>query len=54
VLLPFEVEYVCLIKTDDMYALEKQLQREYSDKNIKGEWFALSPADVEYIKGLAT
>lgn len=51
--LPIEVKYVCLIPTDDMYALERKLQSKYIDKLINGEWFALSPADVEEIKALA-
>lgn len=51
--LPFEVEYECLIKTDAMVKLEKQLHDHFAHKRIKGEWFNLSPDDVEYIKGLA-
>lgn len=51
--LPFEVEYLCLIKTDDMISLESDLHNLYSEKRINGEWFALDPEDVEYIKGLA-
>lgn len=53
ILLPFPVEFVCLIQTDDMRALETQLHTRYADKRINGEWFALDTADVEYIKSLA-
>lgn len=53
VLLPFEVEYVCLIATEDMHTLERELQGKYSNKNIRGEWFSLTPEDVDYMKGLA-
>lgn len=51
--LPFEVEYLCLIRAEDMYALEAELQGRFIDKHINGEWFALLPEDIEYIRGLA-
>jgi hypothetical protein len=51
--LPFEIEFVALISTDDMFDLEAQLHKKYETKRTGGEWFALDPADVEYIKGLA-
>lgn len=51
--LPFEVEYVCVIATDSMVALEAALHGRFADKRVNGEWFALTPDDVEYIKGLA-
>lgn len=51
--LPFEVEYIAIIRTSDMYALESDLHIRYSDKRVNGEWFALAPADVDYIKSLA-
>lgn len=51
--LPFKVEFVCVIKTEDMYALETELHRRFKAKHIEGEWFALDAADVEYIKSLA-
>lgn len=53
VLLPFEVEYACLIATEDMHSLERSLHGMFASQRINGEWFALSPADVDYIKGLA-
>lgn len=52
--LPFEVEYICLIATSDMYRLERQLHQRFATKRINGEWFALTPEDIEFIKGLAT
>lgn len=52
--LPFEVEYVALIQTDDMKTLETSLHQRFAHLHINGEWFALTPADVEYIKGLAS
>lgn len=53
VLLPFDVEYVCLIQADDMYALERELHDRFADKRVNGEWFALSPDDVTHIKSMA-
>lgn len=50
--LPFEVEYVCVIQTEDMLGLENQLHNQFAHLRINGEWFQLSPDDVEYIKGL--
>jgi hypothetical protein len=52
--LPFKVEYLAVIKTPDMIALEKQLHERYEQKRINGEWFDLLPEDVDYIKGLAS
>jgi hypothetical protein len=51
--LPFEVEYVCVIKTDDMHTLERELHERYSHCRVNGEWFNLHPRDVDYIKSLA-
>ena len=50
--LPFEVEFICVIPSADMYLLEKQLHRQFESKRINGEWFALGSEDVAYIKGL--
>lgn len=51
--LPFEVEYICIIQTDDMYGLEQSLHDQFANKRLNGEWFNLTPEDVEHIKGLA-
>lgn len=51
--LPFEVEYVCVIPTDDRFTLERTLHRKFKAQRVNGEFFRLSPEDVEYIKGLA-
>jgi hypothetical protein len=52
--LPFEVEYVCVIQTPDMYSLETDLHNRYAKQRVNGEWFQLNPEDVQYIKGLAS
>lgn len=50
--LPFAVEPVCVIASDDMNGLEKQLHERFQDKRVNGEWFALTNEDVEYLKSL--
>lgn len=51
--IPYRVEYEAVIQTDDMFRLESELKARYVDKCVEGEWFALEPADVDYIKSLA-
>lgn len=50
--LPFPVRYVCLLKSEDMYSLEKELHARFEQRRIDGEWFALSQEDISYIKSL--
>lgn len=51
--LPYKVQLDVLIETSDMYTLEAQLHAKFADKRVDGEWFALTPADVDYVKSLA-
>lgn len=51
--LPFEVDFIAVIRTKDMFSLEAELHQRFGDKRINGEWFDLSPDDVAYIKNLA-
>lgn len=51
--LPFEVEFIALVPTPNMKQTEDELHRQFADKRVNGEWFNLTPEDVEYIKGLA-
>lgn len=51
--LPFEVEYLAIIQTDDMYALEAQLHGRFKKKRLNGsEFFQLDNDDIAYIVGL--
>lgn len=50
--LPFDVEYLHTIQTDDMYALESKLHRRFASKRVNGEWFKLSADDLEFLKGM--
>lgn len=47
------IELICEKFCDDMLAVETALHIQFADKRVRGEWFDLSPEDVEYIKGLA-
>ncbi len=51
--LPFEVSLICSIEAHNMRHLEKALHYKYAEKWVRAEWFALTPDDVKYIKGLA-
>jgi len=50
--LPFAIEPVAIIETDNMRKLERELHQKFDDQRGDGEWFALTPGDVQYIKGL--
>ena len=41
---------ICYEKIEDYMNREQELHRYFADKNIKGEWFNLDSADIEYIK----
>lgn len=49
---PFPVELIHTIETEDMMALEADLHARFASQRLNGEWFELSPADLEYIKSL--
>lgn len=50
--LPFKVSFEHLILCEDRRALESELHLKFKTKRINGEWFALTDADIEYIKSL--
>lgn len=50
--LPFDVELICVHKTDDMIALERRLHDRFADKRLNGEWFDLSEGDVQFIRDM--
>lgn len=51
--LPFSVELICMVATNDMYKLEARLHQRYADKRANGEWFRLDGEDITCIKELA-
>lgn len=52
--LPFEVDFECLIYSDDMWFLERELHIKFKDKRVQGEWFKLDDEDIAYIKSLVS
>ena len=53
--LPFKVEYVHTIETDDMHSLEKALHKQFAASRLRGsEFFALAPEDVQFIISLGS
>ena len=50
--MPFELKTINLIKSFNIYDLEKELHEKFANKRIKGEWFELEEKDVEYIKSI--
>ena len=50
VILPMDIVLVHSIETDMMSCLEKDLHTYFAVQRIRGEWFELTDADVEYIK----
>lgn len=52
VVMPFAIEAVCIIKTDNMYALETSLHRRFATQRLDGEFFRLTLEDFQYIKSL--
>jgi hypothetical protein len=51
--LPFKLEFIHLIHSSNMSALEKQLHKQFSDKRMgRSEFFALTPDDVLLIKSM--
>lgn len=50
---PRPLTIIATIQTADPIALETELHAKFADCHVLLEWFALSLADVVYIKGLA-
>lgn len=48
--LPFEIDTVYYLQADDMLATEKALHSHFAHKRGKGEWFDLSPDDIDWFK----
>ena len=51
---PFPLHVEAVIYAQYMDALEKALHERFYDKKIRGEWYALTEADVAFIIGLTS
>jgi hypothetical protein len=49
-LIPYRLNLILSIEVDDMHSLELELHQKFAAKRIKGEWFNLSLADIEWVK----
>lgn len=49
---PRELELLHSVSTPEPWRLERELHRRYADKRGRGEWFALSAADLRAIRRL--
>ena len=50
--MPLGMSLVHLVETKRYTELEKELHKRFAEKRVNGEWFALEPKDIAYIKGL--
>lgn len=50
--LPYVLDTVLLIESGNYSMLERELHQRFADKRLSGEWFALTPEDLEYLRGL--
>ncbi len=49
--MPFELELEYAVQVPDIYREEEMLHDAYKDNHVRGEWFNLTPAELEYLKG---
>jgi hypothetical protein len=47
---PYDLELLLAIESDDIHALEAELHRRYAASRINGEWFRLSEEELEEIR----
>jgi len=50
---PVSVELLWARPMENVEQVEKEIHRRFQAKRVKGEWFELNEADVEYIRRLA-
>lgn len=48
--LPLRVKFELLIESPDYRGLERELHQRFASKRIDGEWFKLTPEDVEQLR----
>jgi hypothetical protein len=47
---PCDCELIHIVKTENMYLTERLFKSMFGRANLKGEWFSLTPENIEYIK----
>lgn len=47
--LPFVLRRLLVVPANDYTVLERELHEHFADKRAEGEWFTLTPADVDWI-----
>jgi len=47
---PIKLEVVVLLEVEDMRKAESRLHSHFAEKHLRGEWFALTEADIEFIR----
>jgi hypothetical protein len=52
VVLPFAIEPIHLIPSNDYSRAERSLHDKFGDQRVRGEWFALTEGDVEWLLSL--
>jgi len=50
--LPFPIEPIHIIESNDYTRAEMYFHQKFADKRGNGEWFALTDEDIEYLKGI--
>lgn len=50
IVLPYELELIVSIQSENALALEGELHKHFADKRKKGEWFNLEAEDIVHIK----
>lgn len=50
--LPFEIEIIHVIETNDMCRLESDLHERFGALRLNGEWFNLGGRNIDWIKGI--
>lgn len=51
--LPFEASLIHAIAVDNMVEVERFLHRKFAPVRVRGEWFALTDSDVEWLRSFS-
>jgi hypothetical protein len=48
--LPFDFELFFFFQTNDMYETERKYHFIFNSQRVNGEWFAITPSDVTWVR----